>query len=80
MVKRSSKSSKTKSRAKVKTKSKRKARVKPRAKHPRTRKDAREFEPVLPSDKRFTLAEKLLLGEELAQYSFGAAGSFQVFT
>ena len=50
-----------------------------KAKHPRTNKHAREYEPTLPSDKRFTLAEKLLLGEELAQYSFGAAGSFQVF-
>jgi len=37
---------------------------------------ARNYEPDLPSDARHTLAEKLLLGEELAQYSFGSVGSF----
>lgn len=39
---------------------------------------AREYEPDLPSDARYTLAEKLLLGEELAQYSFGSVGSHVV--
>jgi len=42
------------------------------------RKPAREYEPDLPSDARETLVEKLLLGEELAQYSFGAMGSHTI--
>lgn len=38
----------------------------------------REYQPDNPSDARRTLAEKLLLGEELAQFSFGTTGSFQI--
>ena len=38
----------------------------------------KEYKPTLPSDVRHTLAEKLLLGEELAQYSFGATGSHMI--
>ena len=38
----------------------------------------KEYEPTLPSDIRNTLAEKLLLGEELAQYAFGATGSHMI--
>ena len=38
----------------------------------------KEYEPTLPSDERNTIAEKLLLGEELAQYAFGTAGSYLV--
>ena len=38
----------------------------------------REYQPDNPSDERRTLAEKLLLGEELAQFSFGTTGSFQI--
>ena len=44
---------------------------------PRVRKDPKVYEPTIDSDRRYTLAEKLLLGEELAQYSF-STGSFLI--
>lgn len=45
--------------------------------HKKQKKKA-EYEPDLPCDERQSLAEKLLLGEELAQYAFGAAGSYLI--
>jgi len=41
---------------------------------------ARHYEPEIESDVRRNIAEKLLLGEELAQYSFGTTGSFQILS
>ena len=53
----------------------------PRRRKPETnykRPSPKEYKPTLPSDVRHTLAEKLLLGEELAQYAFGATGSHMI--
>jgi hypothetical protein len=50
-----------------------------KSKQLRRKKQSKEcYEADLPSDDRETLAEKLLLGEELAQYAFGATGSFLI--
>lgn len=67
-------------RGKVKTQTGRGNARKPRGTGRKRQPPARHYEPEIESDVRRNIAEKLLLGEELAQYSFGTTGSFQILS